>query len=182
MIGKIGLTLFGALTGGLAATICVVSYFGWDKSKSGQAIYMDPTRGDYIDLLLTLVTILLAAIGLAVTVGALVIGLVALKTLREIKSDASTAATSAAAEKISETMANELEPSVKDKVDEALPSALQDALISNELGHKILTEMAKRGELDEVLERVANRMQGGGLEEDPDYLAQYAAGEDNETQ
>ena len=32
------------------------------------------------------------------------------------------------------------------------------------LGHQILGEMAQRGELDEVLERVANRMQGGELE------------------
>jgi uncharacterized protein with von Willebrand factor type A (vWA) domain len=34
--------------------------------------------------------------------------------------------------------------------------------------------MAQRGELDEVLERVAMRMQGGGPELDPDAAEQYA--------
>jgi len=48
------------------------------------------------------VTVFLAAIGVAVTIGALVIGLVALKTLREIKSEAASAAKDAAGEKIKE--------------------------------------------------------------------------------
>ena len=89
-----------------------------------------------------MVTIFLGAIGLAVTIGALVIGLVALKTLREIKTEAATEAKGAAAIQINETMAAGL-------------------------GHKILSEMAQRGELDEVLERVAMRLQSGGPEPDP---------------
>lgn len=113
-------------------------------------------------------TIFLGAIGLAVTVGALVIGLVALKTLREIKDEVADGAKDAAADKINETMAAELEPNVNAKVQEALPTALQAALLNDELGHKILSEMAQRGELDEVLERVATRMQDGGPEPDPD--------------
>lgn len=143
----------------------------------GQAAHIDPTRADYVDLLLTVVTIFLGAIGLAVTVGALVIGLVALKTLREIKTEATSEAKNAVAIKIRETMAAELEPSVNAKVRDALPAALQVALSNDELGHKILSEMAKRGELDEVLERVAMRMQGGGPEPDPDTADQYADGE-----
>ena len=89
-----------------------------------------------------MVTIFLGAIGLAVTIGALVIGLVALKTLSEIKTEAATEAKDAAAFQINETMAAVL-------------------------GHKILSEMAQRGELDEVLERVAMRLLSGGPEPDP---------------
>lgn len=77
-------------------------------------------------------TIFLGAIGLAVTVGALVIGLVALKTLREIKDEAADGAKDAAADKINETMAAELEPNVNAKVQEALPTALQAALLNDE--------------------------------------------------
>ena len=72
-----------------------------------------------------------------------------------------------------------LEPNVNAKVQEALPTALQAALLNDELGHRILSEMAQRGELDEVLERVAMRMQGGGPEPDPDNAAQYADDESN---
>lgn len=146
----------------------MVFWFGWGMPVSGQTAHVDPTRADYVDLLLTVATIFLGAIGLAVTVGALVIGLVALKTLREIKTEAASEAKVAAAVKISEIMAAELEPSVNAKVRDALPTALQVALLNDELGHKILSEMAQRGELDEVLERVAMRMQGGGPEPDPD--------------
>ncbi|WP_312530115.1 hypothetical protein [Paracoccus sp. (in: a-proteobacteria)] len=127
-----------------------------------------PTRADYIDLLLTVVTIFLGAIGLAVTVGALVIGLVALKTLREIKAEASTEAKVAAANKISETMETELAPNVDAKVRDVFPAALQAALMDDDLGYKILSDMAGRGELDAVFERVAVRIQGGGPEPFPD--------------
>jgi uncharacterized protein (DUF2267 family) len=166
--------ILGAIIGGFVATVAVVFWLGWGTPGKGQPAHVDPSRGDYVDLLLTLVTILLGAIGLAVTVGALAIGLVAFKTLREIKDDAETAAKDAAAYKVTETMAEELEPNVKAKVEEALPPALHAALLNDEVGHKILTEMAKRGELDEVLERVAMRMQGGGPEIDPDNEAEYA--------
>lgn len=167
-MSKVSAAILGAIVGGFAAVAAVVFWFGWGLSVSGQAAHVDPTRADYVDLLLTVVTIFLGAIGLAVTVGALVIGLVALKTLREIKTEAASDAKEAAAVKISDTIAAELEPSVNAKVRDALPAALQMALLNDELGHKILSEMAQRGELDEVLERVAMRMQGGGPESDPD--------------
>lgn len=167
-MGKVSAALLGSMIGGFAAVAAMVFWFGWGMPVSGQTTHVDPTRADYVDLLLTVATIFLGAIGLAVTVGALVIGLVALKTLREIKTEAASEATVAAAVKISEIMAAELEPSVNAKVRDALPTALQVALLNDELGHKILSEMAQRGELDEVLERVAMRMQGGGPEPDPD--------------
>ena len=140
---------------------------------AGHGTYTDPTRADYVDLLLTLTTVLLAAIGLAVTVGALVVGLVALKTLREIKEEAASDAKSAAASQIEQTMAVELEPNVHARVEEVLPDALQEALMRDELGHRILSQMAQRGELDEVLERVAMRIQGSGAEDhaEPDDAA-----------
>ncbi|MEO0550465.1 MAG: hypothetical protein AAFZ91_11140 [Pseudomonadota bacterium] len=163
---KIGAAVLIAMIGGIAAVAAMLLWFGWGVSANGQATHIDPTRADYVDLLLTLTTVFLGAIGLAVTVGALVIGLVALKTLREIKDEAASEAKEAAAGKITETMAAELEPSVKAKVQDALPTALSAALLKDELGHKILSEMAQRGELDEVLERVAMRMQGGGPEVD----------------
>jgi hypothetical protein len=119
----------------------MVLWFGWGLPSSGQATHVDPSRADYVDLLLTVVTIFLGAIGLAVTVGALVIGLVALKTLREIKTEAATEAKGAAAARINETMAEGL-------------------------GHTILSEMARKGELDEVFERVAMRLQSGEPEPD----------------
>lgn len=85
-------------------------------------------------------TVLLAAVGLAVTIGALVIGFVAFKTLREIKDDAADAAQAAAEMKIND-----------------------DAL-----WHRILSEMAQKGELDKALERVAMRLQSAGPEASED--------------
>lgn len=163
-MGKVGAAILGAIVGGLAAAAALVTYLDWGTQGAGQVTHVDPTRADYVDLILSLVTVLLAAVGLAVTVGALVIGLVAFKTLREIKDDAAEAAQTAAATKINETMASDLEPNVNAKVSEVLPVALQAALLDDELGHRIMSKMAQKGELDEVLERVAMRMQGGGPE------------------
>lgn len=145
-MGKVSAVILGAIIGGCAAAAGMVLWFGWGIPGSGQGTHVDPTRADYVDLLLTVVTIFLGAIGLAVTVGALVIGLVALKTLREIKMEAAVEAKGAAAAQINETMAAGL-------------------------GHKVLSEMAQRGELDEVLERVAMRMQSGGPEPGSDQQA-----------
>lgn len=161
---KLALWITAALVGGCAAAAAIITWHGWGDSAAGQATHIDPTRSDYVDLLLTLTTVLLAAIGIAVTVGALVIGMVALKTLREIKDEAATDAKLAAAGQIEQTMADELQPNVNARVQEVLPDALQEALMRDELAHRILTEMAQRGELDEVLERVAMRVQGTGAD------------------
>lgn len=161
---KLALWIAAAFISGCAAAAAVIGWYGWGVSTKGQATHIDPSRADYVDLLLTLTTVLLGAIGLAVTVGALVIGLVALKTLREIKEEAASGAKLAAAEQIEQTMSDELKPNVNAKVQEVLPEALQAALMRDELAHRILTEMAQRGELDEVLERVAMRVQGAGGE------------------
>lgn len=163
-MGKVSVTILGAIIGGFAAATAIMFWFGWGMPRTGQAIHVDPTRADYIDLLLTVATMFLGAVGLAVTVGALVIGLVALKTLREIKDEAANGAKEAAAGKINETMATELVPNVDAKVRDVLPAALQAALGDDELGHKILSDLAKRGELDAVLERVVVRIQSGGPE------------------
>lgn len=167
-MGKVGAAILGAIIGGFAAVAAIVFWFGWGLPGQGEVAHIDPTRADYVDLLLTVATIFLGAVGLAVTVGALVIGLVALKTLREIKDEAASEAKVAAAGQIKETMEAELAPNVNAKVQDALPRALQTTLLNDELGHKILSEMAQRGELDEVLERVTMRIQGGGPERDPD--------------
>ncbi len=172
---KLALWISAAIIGGCAASAAVVTWYGWGVSTKGQAIHIDPSRADYVDLLLTLTTVLLAAIGLAVTVGALVVGLVALKTLREIKEEAASGAKLAAAGQIEQTIADELKPNVNAKVQEVLPAALQEALMRDELAHRILTEMAQRGELDEVLERVAMRVQGAGVES-PDERDDEALG------
>ena len=165
---KLALWITGALLGGCAAAAAVICWYGWGVPARGQATYIDPTRADYVDLLLTLTTVLLGAIGLAVTVGALVVGLVALKTLREIKEEAASDAKLAAAGQIEQTMASELQPNVNARVQEVLPTALQEALMRDELAHRILTQMAQRGELDEVLERVAMRVQGAAAETEPE--------------
>lgn len=179
-MGRVSVTILGAIVGGCAAAIALVAWLGWGAPVKGQAL-PDPSRADYVDLLLTITTIFLGAVGLVVTVGALVIGLVAFKTLREIKEEASIAAKVAAANKINETIAAELEPNVRAKVEESLPAALQAALLRDELGHKILGEMAQKGELDEVLERVAMRMQTGGPESDEDNVGKSANFEDDKT-
>lgn len=156
-VGKVSAAILGAIIGGCAAAAGMVLWFGWGTPSGGQAAHIDPTRADYVDLLLTVATIFLGAIGLAVTVGALVIGLVALKTLREIKTEAATEAKGAAGAKI----AAELAPNVDAKVREVLPAALPAALMNDDLADKILTEMAGRGDLDAVFERVVVRLQGG---------------------
>ena len=144
---KVSVPVIWSIIGGLAAVAAVVVFFGWGNATTGQLVYADPTRGDYVDLLLTLATLFLGAIGLAITLGALVIGLVALKTLREIKDEAANDARNAAAERVTE----------------AMPTALEAVLISD-TGHEILLNLAKNGALDSVLERVVGRIQSG----DPD--------------
>lgn len=170
-MGKASAALLGSIIGGFAAVAGIVLWFGWGLRAGGQTAHVDPTRADYVDLLLTVVTIFLGAIGLAVTVGALVIGLVAFKTLREIKTEAASEAKGAAAVKINETIAAELAPNVDAKLREVFPAALQAALMDDDLGYKILRDMAGRGELDAVFDRVAVRIQGGGPEPDADQDA-----------
>lgn len=167
---KLILLIVGAFIGGCGAALAVIAWYGSRVPATGQKAHVDPTRADYVDLLLTLTSVLLSAIGLAVTVGALVVGLVAFKTLREIKDEAANGAKTAAAGQIKETMDAELEPNVNARVAEVLPTALQEVLMHDDLGHRILSEMARRGELDIVFERVAMRVQGVGSEDqnDPD--------------
>lgn len=166
-MSKISTAILGAIIGGFAAVAAVVFWFGWGATTQGQSAHIDPTRADYIDILLTIATIFLGAVGLAVTVGALVIGLVALKTLREIKDEAANEAKDAAAGKINETMAAELEPNVDAKVKEALPVALKAALLEEETGHKVMIELARTGALDDVVGRVMAQINFGGPVMDP---------------
>lgn len=165
---RIGTVILAAIVGGMVAVLLLVGWADWGVVGSGQKAHLDPTRADYIDLLLVIATLFLGAIGLAVTVGALVVGLVALKSLREIKTEAARNAEDAASRQIKDTMDRDLEPNVTAKVHDALPSAIQAALLQDELAHRIFGLMADRGELDVVLERVAMRMQGGGISRDPD--------------
>lgn len=147
-MGRVSSAILGSIIGGFSALAAIVFWFGWGLTSNGQVAHVDPNRADYVDLLLTIVTIFLGAIGLAVTVGALVIGLVAFKTLREIKTEAAIEAKKAAADKITETISNEL-PTKADK---------------------ILTTMARRGDLDAAVERAVARLQGGPGD-DPDQPA-----------
>jgi hypothetical protein len=174
---RVGTAILGAIVGGFTAAAAIICWFGWGVPGRGQSPHLDPTRADYVDLLLAIATIFLGAVGLAVTVGALVIGLVALKTLREIKDEAASAAKDAAAAKINKTIAEELEPNVNAKVQEALPTALSSALLKDELAHKILTAMAQRGELDEVLERVVMRTQAVEPEDEQEITGEYVGDE-----
>ncbi|MFN7599018.1 MAG: hypothetical protein ACK5PT_20245 [Cereibacter sp.] len=169
-MGKVSAALMGSIIGGLAAVGAMVFWFGWGLPGRGQVAHVDPTRADYVDLLLTVVTIFLGAIGLAVTVGALVIGLVALKTLREIKTEAATEAKGAAAVQINETISTELQPKVDAAVREVLPAALPAALMNDDLADNILKVMAGRGDLDAAFERVIGRLQGGPVD-DPEQPA-----------
>ena len=82
---KTGLIFLGAIVGGAVAIAGMVLYFGWGAPNYGQVAHLDPTRSDYVNLLLTLMTIFQAAIGLAVTVGALVIVLVALRLFERLR-------------------------------------------------------------------------------------------------
>lgn len=166
-MGKVGVTILGAIIGGFAAVAAIVFWFGWGMPVSGQTAHIDPTRADYVDLLLTVATIFLGAVGLAVTVGALVIGLVALKTLREIKDEATSEAKVAAAGKIDETMENELDPKVKATVREILPIALQVHLADDDHREEILTALARTGALDSAVERIFERLNSGGPVMDP---------------
>ena len=144
--------ILGSVVGGLVSVGGTVKWLGWGIPMGVQSAVATPTRADYVDLLLTLITVFIAAIGLAVTVGALAIGLVALKTLREIKDEAADSAQEAAESKINETM------------QEVLPKSLRSVLIDEELAHEIMSEMAQKGELDGVLDRVVMRVQGGGID------------------
>lgn len=166
-MGKVGATILGAIIGGFAAVAAIVFWFGWGMSASGPTAHIDPTRADYVDLLLTVATIFLGAVGLVVTVGALVIGLVALKTLREIKDEAASEAKSAAAGKINETMANELDPKVDTKVREILPLALQVVLADDHHREEILKALARTGALDAAVGRTIDRINSGGPVMDP---------------
>ncbi|MBO0347197.1 hypothetical protein J0X15_18355 [Roseibium sp. CAU 1637] len=171
-MGKIGATLLGAIVGGFSAVGAIIFWFGWGMSSQGQTTHLDPSRADYVDLLLTVATIFLGAIGLAVTVGALVIGLVALKTLREIKDEAARDAKAAAAEKINETMTNDLDPKVDRKVRDILPVAIKVALADNEHREEILTALARTGALDAAVGRIMERLYSGGPVMDPEDVVE----------
>ena len=138
-MNRIASQILAAIGGGIIGTIAVVSWLGWGIPRRGQSAYIDPSRADIVDLLLTILTIFLGAIGLTITLGALVVGVVAFKTLREIKLDAAKAAKDAAASMIKDT----------------LPTTLRD--------------MARGGDLDSPLEQAAMRMQTGGPEIDTEY-------------
>lgn len=166
-LGKVGCTILGSIVGGFAASVSILSWISWGNSTQQQLAHIDPTRADFVDILLTIATLFLGALGLAVTVGALVIGVVALKTLREIKEEASSEAKNAAAGKINETMAAELDPKVAAKVKEALPESLKSALLDEETGHRIMIKLARTGELDDVVGRVMARINFGGPVMDP---------------
>lgn len=166
-MGKIAATILGAIIGGFAAVAAIVYWFGWGVPGNGQAVHIDPTRADYVDLLLTIATTFLGAVGLAVTVGALVIGLVALKTLREIKDKAASEAKDAAAGKIKETMENDLDPKVDQKVREIMPLALSVVLAEDDHREEILKALARTGALDAAVGRTIERINSGGPVMDP---------------
>ena len=130
-MGKIIAAILGAIIGGFAAAIAVLLWFGWGKFGQGQAGHIDPIRAGYVDLLLTVATTFLGAVGVTVTVGGIVIGVIALKTLSEIKREAIGNAKGAAED------------------------AVEDAV-----AHKI-DEMAQKGELDKPIERAATRISVG---------------------
>ena len=159
--------IIGSIIGGFAATAAIIFWFGWGQPGQGQISHIDPTRSDYVDLLLTVVTVFLGAVGLTVTVGALVIGLVALKTLREIKDEAAREAKSAAATRINKTMQNDLDPKVDEKVREILPFALQVALADDEHRGEILKALTRTGALDAAVERAIDKLNSGGPVMDP---------------
>ncbi|MCY4287276.1 MAG: hypothetical protein OXC63_01635 [Aestuariivita sp.] len=92
------------------------------------------------------------------TVGALVIGLVALKTLREIKEEATSEAKAAAATKISETMEADLDPKVDKKVREILPLGLQVVLADHEQRDEILKALVRTGALETRLEELSTEL------------------------
>lgn len=166
-MGKVGAAILGSIIGGFTAVAAIVFWFGWGLAAQGQAAHIDPTRADYVDLLLTVATIFLGAVGLVVTVGALVIGLVALKTLREIKDEAANEAKTAAATKISETMESDLDPKVDRKVREILPLGLQVVLADDEHRDEILKALVRTGALDDAVGRVIDRLNSGGPVMDP---------------
>ena len=166
-MGKVLALLLGAIIGGFAAVAAIVFWFGWGLSTQAQPAHVDPTRADYIDLLLTVATIFIGATGLAVTIGALVIGLVALKTLREIKEDAASEAKTAASARINKTMDNELGPKVDEKVREILPLGLQVVLAEDEHRDEILKALVRTGALDAAVERTIERINSGGPVLDP---------------
>lgn len=166
-MGKIAATILGAIIGAFVAVAAIVFWFGWGLPGTGQTAHIDPTRADYVDLLLTVATIFLGAVGLAVTVGALVIGLVALKTLREIKDEAASEAKTAAATKITETIEAELEPKVDKKVREILPVGILVALADDEERDKIIKALTRTGALDAAVGRVIERINAGGPVMDP---------------
>ena len=166
-MGKVGASILGAVIGGFAAVSAIVLWFGWGMPGKNQAAHLDPTRADYVDLLLTIATIFLGAVGLTVTVGALVIGLVALKTLREIKEEAAQGAKQAASAKIDDTVANELFPMVNKKISEDLELALQIHLADDKHREAILISLARTGALDDAVARTMDRISFGGPIQEP---------------
>lgn len=141
--------LGAAFIGGCLVLSGGVWFIGMDGPAIGGAPATVVDRADYVDLLLTIVTVMLGATGLAVTVGAVAIGLVALKTLREIKDDAKSSAKQAAAEGVSKT----------------LPEELRVALVDTPALTEALRIMAVKGELNDVMEIVAASVQGRGDEQ-----------------
>ncbi len=165
-MGKTILMIFGSIVGGFAGAALTLAFLDWGTLGRGQPTHADPTRADFVDLWLSQISLLLTAIGVTIAVAAMVVGFVTFKTIREVKDEAA----SAASAKVDETLAAELAPGVDAKVAETLPSALEKvmpsavlrAILEDGAGYRILSEMVRRGEFDEVLERALLLRQNPG--------------------
>lgn len=155
VLSAISWIILGSIVGFLVTAVAVVTFLDWGTTAADQTDHVVRNRAEYVDLLLTLASVFLSAVGVVVTVGTLGIGLIALRTFSEIRENAAAAAQTAATSKIAQTV----------------PESLRTTLMEKELVPQMLTEMAQRGELDEAVENALGRMQSDALQSgsEPDF-------------
>lgn len=104
-MGKTGIAVFVGVAGFLVGAVAVFMFLDWGTSNAGQELFVDPTRADYVDFFLSFAAALFAAVSAALTMGAIAIGVIALRTLRTIKDEAADAASSRVDELVPLTLA-----------------------------------------------------------------------------
>lgn len=156
---------FGACFGGFLG-ICVAVWTVWPNVPAdSQLSYINSSEGSYTDLMLTLVTVMLAAIGIMMAVGAIVIGLFSWRGVRAVMDQILHKSGEKAFKKVSKEVIEKATKKVVKNVigDESYRKSL-DEIVRNvsEKEAKNIMEMVIRGELDQIFEEFVTRVSFNG--------------------
>ena len=152
---------FGTFVG-----ICLAIWAVWPSVPAdSQLLYPSSPDDRYTDLMLTLVTIMLAAIGIMMAVGAIVIGLFSWRGVRAVMDQILHKSGEKAFKKVSkEVIEKATKKVVKNAIeDESYRKSLDEIVRSeSEKEAKNIMDMVIRGQLDQIFEEFVTRISFNG--------------------